>query len=280
MKVLITGAGGGLGRELVATFAAEDVVAVDRAALDVGKRELVTGVMDQVRPDVVIHAAAFTDVDGCETQPDKAWLVNALGTRYIAQAAARVRAWVCYVSTDYVFDGRAGRPYVEWDLPNPLSVYGRSKLGGETELGPYATVVRTSWVAGRHGRNFVKSILRRASEVDKLKVVDDQRGSPTFTEDLAVMIHRLVMNRMPGRYHVTNQGVTSWYGLARAVLAAAGLEPDRVEPISTSALNPPRPAPRPAYSALDNAALRLSGVGLLDDYHAPLERLVKELTAS
>ena len=189
-----------------------------------------------------------------------------------------VGARVCYVSTDYVFDGTASSPYREWDDPNPRSVYGRSKLGGERELDPGSTLVRTSWVCGLNGRNFVKTVLRLADERDELTVVDDQHGCPTFTPDLAEMIRRLVVARLPGTFHVTNQGSTSWFGFAREILAAAGLDPGRVRPIPTAGLDPPRPAPRPANSVLDNAALRLSGLPLLPDYHEPLERMVKELT--
>jgi dTDP-4-dehydrorhamnose reductase len=139
--------------------------------------------------------------------------------------------------------------------------------------------VRTSWVCGRHGRNFVKTILGRAMEGHLLTVVDDQHGCPTFTEDLAGAIRRLAVARLPGTFHVTNQGPTTWYGFARDVVATAGLDTGLVSPISTAQMQPPRPAPRPAYSVLDNAALRLSGIPLLADYHEPLERLVKELRA-
>jgi dTDP-4-dehydrorhamnose reductase len=178
-----------------------------------------------------------------------------------------------------VFDGRGDRPYTEWDEPHPRSVYGRSKLAGERALDPGVTVVRTSWVCGLHGRNFVKTMLRLAGEQDELTVVDDQHGCPTFTSDLAGMVRRLVVARLPGVFHVTNQGATTWWQLARDVLALAGHDPERVRPVSTAELQPPRPAPRPMYSVLDNAALRLSGIPLLPDHHEPLERLVKELVA-
>jgi dTDP-4-dehydrorhamnose reductase len=240
-------------------------------------RERVLQFVGAARPDAVVHTAAWTDVDGCESDPDRAFRVNALGPRHVVGAARLVGARVCYLSTDYVFDGSADRPYTEWDRPDPLSWYGRSKLGGERELDPGSTVVRSSWICGLAGRNFVKTILRVAGERDELTVVDDQHGCPTFTPDLASMVRRLVVARLPGTFHVTNQGVTSWFGLAREVLAAAGLDPDRVRPVATADLQPPRPAPRPANSVLDNAALRLSGIPLLADYHEPLERMVKEL---
>ena len=286
MRVLITGATGALGRDLQPAFEGHEVVACHVPAFDVGDRDAVMQAVGQVGPDVVVHTAAWTDVDACEGDPDRAMRVNALGTRHVAEAAAMTNARLCYVSTDYVFDGQHDRPYTEWDHPNPLSVYGRSKLAGESEverlLGASATVVRTSWLCGRHGRNFVKTILQLASDPrrDALTVVDDQRGCPTFTEDLAVMIRTLVVSRRSGLYHVTNQGVTTWFELAQAALAAAGLDPLRVQPTSTADLRPPRPAPRPKFSVLDNAVLRLSGLPLLPEFHEPLERLVKELTAA
>jgi dTDP-4-dehydrorhamnose reductase len=181
---------------------------------------------------------------------------------------------VVYVSTDYVFDGTKPTPYLEWDPTNPQSVYGASKLAGEHELDPGSTVVRTSWVCGRYGQNMVKTILRAAQANPELSFVDDQRGHPTFAQDLATMIVRLATERRPGTFHVTNQGAVSWFEFAQAVMAAGGHDPERVRAITTADLDPPRPAPRPANSVLDNAALRLSGIELLPDYHEPLERTV------
>jgi dTDP-4-dehydrorhamnose reductase len=279
MRVLVTGAGGQLGREVVelCRAAGDEVVACDHATLDVADRDRVLQVVAAAAPDTIVHAGAWTNVDGCETEPDRAYAVNALGTRHVAEGARMAGARVVYVSTDYVFDGAGHRPYHEWDATNPVSVYGRSKLGGEAALGPRDTVVRTSWVCGRHGRNFVKTILGRAMEGQPLSVVDDQHGCPSFTEDLAGMIRQLAVARLPGTFHVTNQGPTTWYRFARDVVDAAGLDTGLVTPISTAEMQPPRPAPRPAYSVLDNAALRLSGIPLLPDHHEPLERLVKEL---
>ena len=282
MRLLVTGAGGQLGRDVVdvCTAAGDEVIACDHAALDVSDRDRALQVVVAAAPDAVIHAGAWTNVDGCETDPDRAFAVNALGTRHVAEAARMAGARVCYVSSDYVFDGRGDRPVNEWDDPNPLSVYGRSKLAGEAVLGPDDIVVRTSWVCGRHGRNFLRTILGRAAQGQGLTVVDDQHGCPTFTEDLAGMIRTLVVARRPGVFHVTNQGATTWFRFARDAVEVAGFDTDLVTPISTAQLQPPRPAPRPAYSVLDNAALRLSGVPLLPDHHEPLERLVKELVAS
>jgi dTDP-4-dehydrorhamnose reductase len=277
-RVLVTGAGGQIGRDVVEVCARDDVIAADHAALDVGDRDAVLHLITSALPDVIVHAGAWTAVDACEGDPDRAFRVNALGTRHVVEGARRVGAWVCYLSTDYVFDGTKPEPYVEWDATNPMSVYGRSKLGGELEVDQSsATVVRTSWVCGLHGGNMVKTILRLAGEHEKLAFVDDQRGQPSFADDLAPMIRRLAVERRPGVFHVTNQGAVSWYEFARAVLEAAGLDPGRVRPIATADLDPPRPAPRPANSVLDNAALRLGGLALLPQYREPLERLVRHL---
>jgi dTDP-4-dehydrorhamnose reductase len=279
MRVLITGAAGQLGRDLVEAFEGHEVVAADHARLDVADRGAVLQAMTTTRPDAVIHAAAWTAVDACEGDPDRALRVNALGTRHVAEGARLVDAHICYVSTDYVFDGRLARAYTEWDATNPQSVYGRSKLGGELELDPGATVVRTSWVSGRHGQNIVKTVLRLDEERDELAFVDDQRGHPTFTADLAPLMRDLVLSRLPGVFHVTNQGETTWYQFARDILTTAGRDAGKVVPVAAADLDPPRPAPRPANSVLDNAALRLQGLPLLSDHHDPLERLVKELLA-
>lgn len=286
MRILVTGAGGQLGTDLTLLAGRErhhDVIAATHDQLDVGDRDSVMSMITGLEPELVIHAAAWTAVDACESDPDRAWRINTLGCRYVAEAAQRAGAHLVAVSTDYVFDGTSDEPYREWDRPNPLGVYGRSKLAGEQEVrscAPGSTVVRTSWVCGAHGSNMVKTILRLARGEGTLRFVDDQRGCPTFTEDLAAMLLRLGIARRAGLFHVTNQGATSWFGFAQAVLEAAGLDSSRVEPISTSDLDPPRPAPRPANSVLDNSALRLGGINLLSDYHAPLERTVKALLAS
>ena len=283
MRVLVTGAGGQLGWDLAAHCAArgDDVTAADHAALDVGDHDAVYGAITSLAPDVVLHAGAYTAVDACETEVDTAYRVNALGTRWVADASRRVGAHLVYVSTDYVFDGTKAGPYVEWDRTGPASVYGASKLGGELEVAahaPGASVVRTSWVCGEHGANMVRTVLRLADQPE-LAFVDDQRGCPSFTADLAVGIRRLAAARAPGTYHMTNQGAVSWYEFVRDVLAAAGHDPGKARPITTAELDPPRPAPRPANSVLDNAALRLAGFPLLPPYQEPLARLVAALQA-
>jgi len=289
VRVLVTGAAGQVGTEIVCDLRrratdrrrgpALDVVAADRAALDVADRDAVLAAVGTIQPEIIIHPAAWTAVDACESDPDRAYRVNALGTRHVAEAARLVRAHVCYLSTDYVFDGTSSQPYTEWDDPNPLSVYGRSKLGGERELERGHTIVRTAWVCGTTGANMAKTVLRLAGEGARLRFVDDQHGSPTAAADVARTVVDLSLGRHAGIFHVTNQGSTTWYEFARLVVRAAGMDPGRVEPISTAELRPPRPAPRPANSVLDNAALRLSGWDLLPSWEQAITGIVAELTA-
>jgi dTDP-4-dehydrorhamnose reductase len=309
LRVLVTGGNGQLGRDLQDVLAGSvpdggadadgpggpfilptvdkgtfEVLATDIDTLDVVDRTAVREAFDEFRPDIVLHGGAYTAVDACESDTDTAYAVNALGTRNIAEGAVGVGAHLVYISTDYVFDGSLDRPYHEWDQPNPRSVYGRSKLGGELEVhavaGPSATIVRTAWVSGAHGANMVKTVLRLAADPDRqLRFIDDQHGCPTFTADLAQAVVRLALDRRPGTFHVTNRGETTWFGLAQATLAAAGLDPRRVEPIATADYTP-LPAPRPANSRLDNAALRLSGLPLLPLWTDSLARLVGALPPS
>jgi dTDP-4-dehydrorhamnose reductase len=281
VRVLVTGAGGQLGHDVasVCEAAGDEVVAAGHADLDVGDRDAVFQAITALRPDAVLHVGAWTAVDACEGDPDRAYRVNALGTRWVADASRQVGAYLAYVSTDYVFDGTKADPYVEWDATNPQSVYGRSKLGGEDEVrahAPGAAVVRTSWVCGEHGHNMVKTVLGLADRPE-LAFVDDQRGCPTFTADLAVALRRLAASRLTGTFHVTNQGAVSWYEFVGDILELAGHDRAKVRPIKTSDLDPPRPAPRPANSVLDNAALRLSGLPLLPPYQESLEALLKRL---
>jgi len=279
VKILVTGAGGQVGRELVDALAPHDVIACGHAELDTGDRDAVLGAITTLRPDAIAHCAAWTNVDGCESDPDHAFRDNALASRYGMEGARRVGAYVVALSTDYVFDGEKDSPYHEWDTPNPRSVYGESKLAGEFEIDPDCAVVRISWVCGRNGSNMVKTILRLASQPGALRFVSDQHGSPTIVSDLVVALRSFVVDRLPGTWHVTNQGALSWYEFARVVLTAAGEDPGRVEAIKTADLDPPRPAARPANSELDNRALRLAGRPLLPHYRDSLDNLVRELTS-
>lgn len=285
MRVLVTGAGGQLGRDCVLACEAvgDDVFGFDHASLDVGDRDSVMGAITSLRPDAVLHCAAWTAVDDCESDPDRAYGANALAVRWVAQACDSAGAHLVNISTDYVFDGVKATPYREWDTPNPQSVYGASKLAGEREalaLGAHATVVRTSWLCGEYGNNMVKTIMRLANERSELAFVDDQVGHPSLCADLAPMIRRLALDRRAGVHHVTNQGPVSWYGFAQAVVGAMGKPPSMVRPIATADLKPPRPAERPANSVLDNAVLRLGGVELLPDFRESVATLVAKLSAS
>jgi dTDP-4-dehydrorhamnose reductase len=277
MRVLLTGANGQFGSEYLAyteeSSSHDEVHAFSHSDLDVTSRDQVLQVVHAVRPEVILHAGALTNVDGCETDPLRALTVNALGTRNVAEAAFRSDARVVYLSSDYVFDGRGsgpagGCPYTEWDTPNPQTVYGRSKLGGEMELqailGPAATIVRTSWVCGAYGHNFVKTMARLANDPGSPSptVVDDQFGCPTLTDDLVRAVRFLAVSQIPGLFHVSNTGAVSWCEFARAIFAASGHDPERVRPISSSEYQAGRnvpTAPRPAFSVLDHIALR--GVG-------------------
>jgi dTDP-4-dehydrorhamnose reductase len=277
VRILVTGAGGMIGREVVEALHGHDVIGLDRAALDVGDRDSVLGAIGAHRPDAIVHCAAMTAVDACETERDRAFLVNALGVRFVMEGARRAGAYLVTLSTDYVFDGMQQEPYHEWDTPNPGSVYGQSKLAGEFEIDLECAVVRTSWAIGRYGRNMAKTVLQLAAGDDPLRFVDDQRGCPTVASDLACMLRTFVVERLPGTWHVTNQGAVSWYEFAGEVMRAAGADPARVEPISSADLAPPRPAPRPANSVLDNRALRLAGRPLLPDFRESLPALLRAL---
>ena len=281
MKIFVTGAGGQLGHELV-RVAQENghvVTSTDHQSLDIIDRDAVLAAIGAAKPDVVIHAAAWTAVDACEGDRDKAMLVNGTATKYVVDAARLVGARVVYISTDYVYDGTKPTPYIESDLANPQSVYGESKLAGERALGAGDTIIRISWVCGFHGANMVKTILKLGRSQNELRFVDDQIGEPTFADDAALAIVKIAEAGYPGIWHVTNQGVVSWYEFAREVLLAAGLDAAKVHPIKTSDLNPPRPAKRPANSVLANSAMISAGMPLLPDFREPLARLVQRLTA-
>ena len=279
MRIVVTGARGQLGTELVesASNRGHDVVATTRATLDVCDRNATIEAMRSSRPDVIIHAAAWTAVDACESDPDRAMRDNGEATRNVVDAARACGARVMYVSTDYVFDGRKPTPYVEGDTPNPTSVYGASKLAGERAMDEMDAIVRISWVCGFHGNNMVKTIMRLMDTHPTLAFVDDQIGHPSFADDVARGMVSLVEEGVSGIWHLTNQGVVSWYDFAREVVELCGGDPERVTAIATSELQPPRPAIRPANSVLDNSAMRAAGMPMLDDFRIPLARLVRRL---
>ncbi len=279
MRVLVTGAAGQLGRELTRHCArvGDDVVALERAQLDVGDPGAVSQAFATHRPEVVLNAAAWTAVDACESNPARAFRDNADAVRWLRDACDATGAHLVQLSTDYVFDGTLDRPYREDDEPNPLSVYGASKLAGELAAGHAATIVRTSWVCGAVGGNMVKTILRMLSSGAPLAFVTDQRGCPTFTADLAGPVRELARQRRAGVFHVTNQRAVSWFEFAQEVVEAAGGDVSAVRPITAADLDPPRPAPRPANSVLDNAVARMAGLPAMRDYREPLAELLHRL---
>jgi len=241
-RVLITGAGGQLGRALQDVFSEDDLVALDREGWDVTR--LPSDTVSQGRFDLVLHTAAWTDVDGAEADPQAAAAANVGGTMNVARLGAPLVAF----SSDYVFDGLKGEPYVESDEPNPLSAYGRTKFQGEAAAGSDAWIVRSSWLFGSTGHNFVRTMLRLGAERDEVAVVDDQRGSPTFVGHLALGVRELVdLDRAKGIWHVAAEGDCTWAELAEAIFAEAGIR-CRVRRISTQELG--RPAPRPPHAIL------------------------------
>lgn len=281
MRILVTGGKGQLGQDLVRVLEARkgyEVVAVDREEMDIADAGLTRQVVLANRPDVIIHAAANTNVDGCEQDPDSAFLINGLGSRNVAVAAREAGAKLVYYSTDYVFAGGQTRPYEEFDPLGPISVYGKSKLAGERYVEAFAPkffIVRTAWVFGKFGNNFVKTMLRLAQEREEIGVVNDQVGSPTYTYDLACFTEQLINTDLYGFYHATNSGICSWYDFTKAIFEEAGVSGVTVKPITTAELN--RPAPRPAYSVLSDRSLRLNGFTPLRPWREALKAYLAEV---
>jgi len=267
VRILVTGAGGQLGRELIEVLASHEVHGRDHRGLDITDRQAVVKVVEEVRPSWVINAAAYNDVDAAEEASELAFAVNAAGAGYLAEAAARAGAEMVHISTDYVFDGRKGSPYSELDRADPLSVYGRSKYEGELQVQsahPSACVLRTAWLYGEYGKNFVKAILKAAERGGPLKVVADQVGSPTWTRHLAQAIGELIQTPARGLFHVANAGACSRFEFARAIVHG------RVEVQPISATDAARPAPRPANSALVSARWEAAGLQPLPDWESAL----------
>ncbi len=274
MRLFITGANGQLGTELLemlhsgrveigaipAAYATAEILAVDKTQLDLTNFTALQQTLQQFKPDVMINCAAFTNVDGCEINQDTAFLVNSVVPQQLALYAEKTGCKLVQVSTDYVFAGNGTMPYREWDVCAPNSIYGKSKYLGEQyalQCGR-AFVVRTAWLYGYHGHNFIKTIVKAAKAGKSLTVVKDQLGNPTNANDLAYHILKLAVTEQYGIYHCTNNGICSWYDFACAFLQMAGIEN---QPVACSteefyAGKEPKPANRPAYSALDNMALR------------------------
>ena len=259
--LLVIGAKGMLGRDLMgilpSSFPNDEIFGWDIEEIDIQKEEDTAVKIERLRPDIVINLAAHTDVDGCESNEERALAINAEGAKHVAYAALKCGAKMVYLSTDYVFDGNKREPYLETDSPHPLNVYGRSKLKGEQyvqELLKDALIIRTQWLYGKYGKNFVTSIVRLASEKRVLSIVNDQIGSPTYTVDLAKAIVVLIRNDARGIFHVANSDLCTWYTFTQAILKLSGMDKVRVIPISSKELG--RPAIRPSYSVLNCQKLK------------------------
>ncbi len=293
-KVLIIGSRGQLGRDLMEILSgAYRVCGVDLEDVDIRIREDVLSTVKAVKPDVVIHAAAYTDVDGCESNEELAMAVNGEGTRNVALACRETGARMFYYSTDYVFDGTTESAYVEDDEPNPLNVYGKSKLAGEIavrEILAEAVILRVAWMYGRHGRNFVKTMLKLGQEqlrfpkgpngVKPLRVVNDQTGNPTWTEDIVRQTAQVIDHQGHGVFHCTSEAETSWYDLAREIFEITHM-PVVLEACSSREYS--QPAARPRFSSLENRHLKTARLHVMRHYRKALAEFLelhgKELMA-
>ena len=270
MKILITGSNGQLGSELKKILKIQEselgdipdifksayIDCIDVEELDIKDKEAVMAYVKNSKPNIIINCAAYTNVDGCENNKDNAFLVNAIGARNMAIAAEKVNAKLVHISTDYVFAGNGSKPYREFDIPNPQSIYGASKYLGEQYVWDFCSrffIVRTSWLYGYIGKNFVKTIMRAGRERGSLKVVNDQIGNPTNAVDLAYHVLKIAATEEYGIYHCTGTGECSWFDFAIKIIEYSGIEAT-ISPCTTEEYQ--RPAKRPVYSVLDNMMLR------------------------
>lgn len=278
MKVLIIGSEGMLGQDLVDILSRENEVSTTTIdTLDITDIEKTVTTVKNINPDVVIHAAAFTDVDGSESNPDLAYKVNAIGTRNVAVACQETDSALVYICTDYVFDGTKGSSYKEYDQTKPLSVYGKTKHSGEIYIRDILNkfyIVRTAWLYGYNGPNFVTTMLNLAKKMDSISVVADQVGSPTYTVDLSKAIAELIKKPAYGIYHITNSDHCSWYEYAQEIFKIAEIEIE-VKPVTTEEFG--SPAPRPQYSVLDNYNWKMEGFPEIRSYKDALAEYIESL---
>lgn len=289
MKIIVTGAAGQLGSQLInilkkgyselgnidSKYKDAEVYGIDINELDITDIVQVKNYINSIKPDLIINPAAYTNVDGCENNQDMAFKVNSIGARNMAIAAEEAGAKLLHISTDYVFKGEGSVAYREYDVPGPVSVYGKTKLLGEQYIKQFCSryfIVRTAWLYGYNGKNFVKTIAKAAKEKGYLKVVDDQRGNPTNAEDLAHHILKIAMTEEYGIYHCTGTGECSWYDFARKIVEFAGI-PCTVERINSAQLG--RTAKRPSFSSLDNMMLRNTVGDEMRPWEEALEMFIK-----
>ena len=269
MRILITGSTGQLGRELIRVLDEEELLLLTHKDIDIIDPNLVQKILE-LKPNIIIHTAAYTDVDGCERYPELAFQVNTLGTQHIILGTEKVGAKLVYISTDYVFDGEKGAPYAESDETFPINVYGHSKLIGEYLVQASSIpwiIVRTAWLYGEGRKNFITSVIEWAKDLPVLKLVIDKTGSPTYAKDLALAIRHLIRAKACGTYNAAGQGACTWFEYGQYILKILKTEKE-VIPIAFDNLN--RPAKRPAYSALSSDALKQSGFEMRD-WRAALE---------
>ncbi len=280
-KLLITGCRGQLGSDLVKLLSsAYEIYGIDQEEADITAYDKVQDHFKKFNPDIVIHAAAYTDVDGCESNRELAYSINETGTENIAKLCQEHQASLIYYSTDYVFDGENENPYLESDLPNPKTVYGQSKLAGEKVIEKYLdkfAILRLAWVYGINGNNFVKTMIRLAlknsrSNSNKLRVVNDQFGSPSWTEQIVTQTEAVIKSDLTGLFHCTAEGSTNWYEFARLIFEELSLEV-MIEPCSSNEYK--RPAPRPKYSVLENSEFKNKNLNLMQDYDNALKEFIK-----
>lgn len=289
MKILITGCTGQLGSqimnilqkgnselgELPEQYKNIEVIGTDSSELDIVNLQKSKEYIKELKPDIVINSAAYTNVDECEKNQDLAFRVNSLGPRNLAIACEEVGSKLLHISTDYVFEGNAKVPYKEYDITNPVSVYGKTKLFGENFVRDFCSkyfIVRTAWLYGYNGKNFVKTILKAAKEKGVLEVVNDQRGNPTNAEDLAHHILKIALTDEYGEYHCTGQGECTWYDFAKEIVDYGGIE-CIVNPITSDKIN--RAAKRPAFSSLDNMMLRCTIGDEMREWKEALKAFIK-----
>jgi len=272
MKVVILGAGGQLGKEFQNFLKdKEEVYAFSHFELDILDFEKLLKKFQEIKPDCILNCSAYTKVDKAEEEKGECLKVNVIGAKNVSYASYKVKAKVVYFSTDYIFDGEKDAPYTEFDKPNPLSTYGMTKLLGEEytkEFNPDHLILRISWLYGIHGKNFVKTIIEKGIKEKKLRIVDDQIGSPTYTLDVVKQTWELIKKDKVGIYHSSNQGETSWFKFAKKIIEILGLKDIEITPIKTGEY--PSLAKRPKYSALENYLLKLEGLNIMRDWEDAL----------
>ncbi|KEK24785.1 dTDP-4-dehydrorhamnose reductase [Bacillus gaemokensis] len=277
-RIIVTGANGQLGKQMVEELSPDlyEVYPFDKNALDITNMSQVMHIMKHIHPHVIIHCAAYTKVDAAEEEEDLAYLVNAIGTRNVAAVAQNLGAKFVYISTDYVFPGDKVNGYHEFHQPAPINIYGASKYAGEQfvkDLHNQYFIIRTSWLYGKYGNNFVKTMMRLGEERESVSVVADQIGSPTYVTDLITVIKKLIVTSLYGTYHVSNSGSCSWYEFAKEIFSQSNKQV-KILPVSTEEFG--AKAPRPKYSIFQHKMLQLNGFSKMPSWEEGLERFFIE----